>query len=56
MAREYGPHGFRGGPPERPYDGARPQAPASLQVGRIAGATLTTLAVARAAAGRGRHR
>jgi Fe-S oxidoreductase len=52
MAREHGPDGYRGGPPEQPYYEVRPQPPARRRRARLAAAgAVAGLAAAGAAAG-----
>jgi Fe-S oxidoreductase len=50
MAREYGPGGYREGPPEEPYYENRPQPPPRVRAMRIGGSVAAALTVAAAAA------
>jgi FAD/FMN-containing dehydrogenase/Fe-S oxidoreductase len=60
MAREHGPDGYRGGPPERPYHGVRPEPPSSRKAARVGAVGAVALGIgagaAGLAAGRGRGR
>jgi Fe-S oxidoreductase len=51
MAREHGPEGYRGGPPEAPYYEQRPTPPASRRAIRIGAAGAAALAAGGAVAG-----
>ncbi len=50
MAREHGPDGYRGGPPEQPYYEVKPQPPATWRLARAGAGAAGALALAGAAA------
>jgi FAD/FMN-containing dehydrogenase/Fe-S oxidoreductase len=54
MAREHGPGGYRGGPPEAPYYEVRPPAPPRLRAARLGAAGAVALAAGAGAAALGR--
>jgi hypothetical protein len=55
MAREHGPDGYRDGPPEAPYHGARPPAPRGVRARRLAVTAAAGLGGAAAAVAAGRR-